>query len=83
VRATTSRVRTRGPSLRACLATDHRYITLTSGRGMTGENALEHRYLFAWSPAGHRRTYAEEMIGVLLAAAPKAAAARAWPEPST
>jgi hypothetical protein len=40
---------------------------------MTGENALEHRYrrLLAWYPAGHRRTYAEEMIGVLMAAAPE------------
>src|SRR6266571_5500556 len=39
---------------------------------MTGENALEHRYrrLLAWYPAAHRRAYAEEMIGVLLAAAP-------------
>ncbi len=40
---------------------------------MTGENALEHRYrrLLAWYPAAHRRTYAEEMIGVLMAAAPE------------
>jgi hypothetical protein len=39
---------------------------------MTGESALEHRYrrLLAWYPARHRRTYAEEMIGVLMAAAP-------------
>lgn len=39
---------------------------------MTGEGALERRYrrLLAWYPAGHRRAYGEEMIGVLLAAAP-------------
>ncbi len=39
---------------------------------MTGEAALERRYrrLLAWYPAQHRRTYGEEMVGVLLAAAP-------------
>jgi hypothetical protein len=39
---------------------------------MTGESALERRYrrLLTWYPAGHRRTYGEEMVGVLLAAAP-------------
>ncbi len=38
---------------------------------MSGEAALERRYrrLLAWYPAEHRRTYGEEMIGVLLAAA--------------
>lgn len=40
---------------------------------MTGEGALERRYrrLLAWYPADHRRTYGEEMIGVLLAASPE------------
>jgi len=39
---------------------------------VTGEGALERRYrrLLSWYPAGHRRTYGEEMVGVLLAAAP-------------
>src|SRR5258706_11589301 len=39
---------------------------------MNGEGALERRYrrLLAWYPAGHRRAYGEEMIGVLMAAAP-------------
>jgi hypothetical protein len=39
---------------------------------MSGGGALERRYrrLLAWYPAGHRRIYGEEMIGVLLAAAP-------------
>lgn len=39
---------------------------------MTGGGALERRYrrLLAWYPAGHRMTYGEEMVGVLLAAAP-------------
>jgi hypothetical protein len=39
---------------------------------MTGEGGLERRYrrLLAWYPAGHRGTYGEEMIGVLLAATP-------------
>ena len=39
---------------------------------MNGEGALERRFrrLLAWYPAEHRRTYAEEMIGVLLASAP-------------
>jgi hypothetical protein len=39
---------------------------------MNGEAALERRYrrLLAWYPAGHRRAYGEEMIGVLMAAAP-------------
>jgi hypothetical protein len=42
---------------------------------MTGEGALARRYrrLLAWYPAGHRRAYGEEMIGVLLAAAPDGA----------
>jgi hypothetical protein len=37
-----------------------------------GEGALERRYrrLLAWYPAAHRGTYGEELIGVLLAAAP-------------
>jgi hypothetical protein len=40
---------------------------------MTGEGALERRYrrLLAWYPAAHRRTYGEEMVGVLIAAAPE------------
>jgi hypothetical protein len=35
-------------------------------------SALERRYrrLLAWYPAEHRRTYGDEMIGVLLAATP-------------
>ena len=39
---------------------------------MTGEGALERRYrrLLAWYPVEHRRAYGEEMIGVLMAAAP-------------
>ncbi len=39
---------------------------------MTGEDALERRYrrLLAWFPAAHRQTFGEEMVGVLLAAAP-------------
>jgi hypothetical protein len=39
---------------------------------MSGEGALERRYrrLLAWYPAVHRATYGEELIGVLLAAAP-------------
>ena len=39
---------------------------------MTGEGALERHYrrLLAWYPAEHRRAYGEEMIGVLMAAAP-------------
>jgi hypothetical protein len=39
---------------------------------MSGEGTLERRYrrLLAWYPAEHRRAYGEEMIGVLLAAAP-------------
>jgi hypothetical protein len=39
---------------------------------VTGEGALERRYrrLLAWYPAEHRRAYGEEMIGVLMAAAP-------------
>ncbi|HEX9515783.1 MAG TPA: hypothetical protein VF940_06370 [Streptosporangiaceae bacterium] len=42
---------------------------------MTGEAALERRYrrLLAWYPAKHRRAYGEEMIGVLMAAAPDGA----------
>ncbi len=38
-----------------------------------GVSALERRYrrLLAWYPAEHRRTYGEEMIGVLLAATPQ------------
>lgn len=38
---------------------------------MTGAAVLERRYrmLLAWYPPRHRRTYGEEMIGVLLAAA--------------
>jgi hypothetical protein len=40
---------------------------------MTGEGALERRYrrLLAWYPADHRRTFGEEMVGVLLAASPE------------
>jgi hypothetical protein len=39
---------------------------------VTGASALERRYrrLLAWYPAEHRRRYGEEMIGVLMAAAP-------------
>ena len=38
---------------------------------MSNSAALERRYrrLLAWYPAEHRRTYGEEMIGVLLASA--------------
>jgi hypothetical protein len=48
---------------------------------VNGEGALERRYrrLLAWYPAEHRRTYAEEMIGVLLASAP---AGRERPSPA-
>jgi hypothetical protein len=37
-----------------------------------GPSALERRYrrLLAWYPAGYRSTYADEMLGVLMAAAP-------------
>jgi hypothetical protein len=40
---------------------------------MTGDRALERRYrrLLAWYPAAHRRTFGEEMVGVLLAASPE------------
>ena len=40
--------------------------------GATGVTALErcYRRLLSWYPAGHRRAYGEEMIGVLLASAP-------------
>jgi len=40
---------------------------------VTGEDALERRYrrLLAWFPAAHRQTFGEEMVGVLLAAAPE------------
>lgn len=40
---------------------------------MNDTAALErwYRRLLAWFPAGHRRTYGEEMIGVLLAAGPE------------
>ena len=40
---------------------------------MNGSAALERRYrrLLVWFPAEHRREYAEEMIGVLLASAPE------------
>lgn len=39
---------------------------------MSGMPVLERRYrrLLTWFPAGHRRVYGEEMIGVLLASAP-------------
>ena len=39
---------------------------------MSEMSRLERRYrrLLAWYPARHRRTYGEEMIGVLLASAP-------------
>jgi hypothetical protein len=42
---------------------------------VTGASALERRYrrLLAWYPAGHRLAYGEEMIGVLMAAAPEGA----------
>jgi len=42
---------------------------------VTGGGALERRYrrLLAWYPAAHRSTYGEEMVGVLLAAAPDGA----------
>ncbi len=40
---------------------------------MSHREALERRYrrLLAWYPADHRRVHAEEMVGVLLAAAPQ------------
>jgi len=40
---------------------------------MNGEVALERRYrrLLAWYPADYRRAYGEEMVGVLLASAPR------------
>jgi len=42
---------------------------------MTDGGALERRYrrLLAWYPAAHRTNYGEEMVGVLLAAAPDGA----------
>jgi hypothetical protein len=43
-----------------------------TGAAQTDVTALERRYrrLLTWYPAGHRRLYGEEMIGVLLASAP-------------
>jgi hypothetical protein len=54
---------------------DHAKYRRPAGTGPStddGSVALERRYrrLLAWYPAEHRRMYGEEMLGVLLAAAP-------------